>query len=308
MTIGCSNGALFPPEVMKLVVPEKAAQLTAILTDLGITFRVDEDEERILFQADSQNKVIVVGTKCLARLWVHAFASFSIFYDLVALKTRDPEATRLDLRSSDRLRKAAALLKWAVKADLQVKQSEQIGVHSELLSLPPDLAVVFSDKDLAQDKHVANDHALIALGFVLYHELAHIRLGHTAQQGVLSVEQEKEADRSAAEWLLDSPGLAPTVTLARQFGIAIALGWRASLNIYVAHSEDSTHPPAWDRLYQVFEQHIEDDHALVWLFITAILNVHLVNQRRSYIDPERVFGSFKESVNYYIDVISQIGN
>jgi hypothetical protein len=58
----------------------------------------------------------------------------------------------------------------------------------------------------------------------------------------------------------------------------------------------------------VFEQHVEDDNALVWLFIAATLGLHLTNQRRSLIDPERGFGSFKASVNYYIDVISQIRN
>ena len=79
MTIECSSGARFPAEAMKKAAPEKAAQLAAILADLGITFRVESDEERIRFQADSERSVIVVGMKCLARLWVQAFATFSIF-------------------------------------------------------------------------------------------------------------------------------------------------------------------------------------------------------------------------------------
>lgn len=209
MTVKCGDGALFPLVLIKRVAPERAAQLEANVADLGVTFRIDENEERIFFRADPQNKIIVVGSKCLARLWIHAFATFTIFYDTVALKTRDPEGTTLDLRSSDRLRKAAALLKWAVKADVQVKLSDQIGVNPELLLLPQELKDVFFGDNFARDKQVADDHAFLALGFILLHELAHVRFGHTAQEHLRKVEQEKEADQFAAQWLLDSPGLSP---------------------------------------------------------------------------------------------------
>ena len=85
---------------MKVVTPEKADHLASLLDNLGITFRINNDVDTIEFRSFSKDKVIVVGTKCLARLWVHAFTYFTIFTDLVALKVRDPEAT-LDLRSND---------------------------------------------------------------------------------------------------------------------------------------------------------------------------------------------------------------
>ena len=304
LTLECKNGVLFPPEVMKMVAPEKAAQLAAILADLGITFRIDEDEERICFQADSKNKVVLVGTKCLARLWVHAFAYFTIFTDVVALKVRDPEAT-LDLRSSDRLRAAAVLLKWAVKADVQVALTNRTGVSSAMLSFPSELEAVFSQEQFAEHKRFADNHAFAALAFILHHELAHIRLGHTAEQGLLSLEQEKAADRMAAEWLLDSPGLNPRALLERQLGITIALAWLASRTVYVGHSS-KTHPPAWDRLYQVLEQYVENG-SIPWAFAATSLDLHLLNQRRSQIDMERKFDSFKEGLSYYIDVLSRLG-
>jgi hypothetical protein len=37
-----------------------------------------------------------------------------------------------------------------------------------------------------------------------------------------------------------------------------------------------------------------------------MLGVHLENQRRSQIDLERKFDSFKAGVNYYIDIISRL--
>jgi hypothetical protein len=303
LTIKCADGVPFPPEVMKAVSPEKADQLAALLNKLGITFRIDEDAETIEFRSFSKDKVLVAGTKCLARLWVHAFAYFTIFTDAVALKQLDPEAT-LDLRSSDRLRKAAALLKWAVKADMKVNLANRKGIHSAMLSLPSELEAVFSQEDFAEDKRFADKHAFAALAFILHHELAHIRLGHTAQQGPLSIELEKAADRMAAEWLLDFPGLSPRELLQRQLGIVIALGWLASLAVYIGHSS-KTHPPAWDRLYQVLEQYVESD-GIPWAFGVTMLGVHLDNQRRSHIDFGREFGSFKDGINYYIDVLSRL--
>jgi len=230
---------------MKMVAPEKAAQLAALFADLGVTFQINRDAETIEFRSFSEKQMIVVGTKCLARLWVHAFAYFTIFTDVVALKVRDPQAT-LDLRSSDRLRAAAVLLKWAVKADVQVALTNRNGASSAMVSFPSELEAVFSQEQFAEHKGFADKHAFAALAFILHHELAHIRLGHTAEQGLPSLEHEKAADRMAAEWLLDSPGLSPRALLQRQLGITIALGWFTSLTVYIGHSS-ATHPPALRR-------------------------------------------------------------
>lgn len=215
----------------------------------------------------------------------------------------DPSAP-LKLQSSERLRKAAALLKWAVKADLHF----QLGGGNEdssMASLPPEIESIFSDETFAVDKQFADRHATVALGFILLHELAHIRLGHTAAKGLLSIEQEKEADRAAADWLLGSPDLDSKELLKRQLGVTIALGWLASRNVYVGHSS-KTHPPAWDRLYQVLDQYVENGHAFAWAFAASMLGVHIENQRRSEIDLGKEFDSFKEGVNDYIDVLSRL--
>lgn len=286
------------------MVPEKADQVQAILTDLGVTFHVREDEERIFFRADSQGKQILVGLKCLARLWIHAFSHFTIFSDLVALKERAPDAT-LDLRSTDRLRKAAHLLKWAVKADMQVRMTTYRGMTAAL-SLPPEVESVFSEKAFVLHKKHADNHAFAALAFILYHELSHIRLNHVSEKGLASPEQEKIADREAAEWMLDSDQLSDNDRLKRRLGIAIGLGWLISLNVYIGRPENSTHPPAWDRLYQVLDQYIENDNDMAWVFTAAMLNTHLVNQRKSEVDCSLEFESAKDMVNYYLDVISRI--
>ena len=293
----------FPPEVMKMVAPEKATQLAALLADLD-DVQIDKDADTIEFRSFSKEKVIVAGIKCLAQLWVHAFAYFTIFTDAVALKVRDPEAN-LDLRSSDRLRAAAVLLKWAVKADVQVALTDRNGANSAMLSFPSELEAVFSQEQFAEHKRFADNHAFAALAFILHHELAHIRLGHP-RSGAAFTRTGKSCGSYGSRMAFDSPGLSTTGIIGvKQLGITIALGWLASLTMYVGHSS-ITHPPAWDRLYQFLEQYIEDNHNIVWAFAAEMVGVHLWNQRRSDIDLEREFESFKDETNYYIDVLSRL--
>lgn len=188
---------------------------------------------------------------------------------------------------------------------MQATLSKCKGFQSTKLSFPSEFEAVFSQECFAECKQFADNHAFAALAFILHHELAHICLNHVEQQGMLSLEQEKAADCMAAEWLLDSPGLSPRALLQRQLGITIALGWLTTLTMYMGHSS-TKHPPAWDRLYQVLEQYIENNHNIVWAFAAEMIGIHLWNQRRSEIDPKRESSSFKEGFNYYIDVLSRL--
>jgi hypothetical protein len=298
----------FLVRLMKAVAPEKGAALERQISDLGITFEIDENEDRIHFSADGDHRKIIVGLRCLGRLWANAFAYFCIYTDVADMKVRDLTAKELNLRSSERLRKAGDLLKWATNADVKIKLSQRHGIDAGDLSLPPGLPVPFSEAAFASDKHVADELSLMALGFILHHERVHIELGHTSREGFASIEQEKAADMRAAAWLLDSPGIEDDARLKRELGVAVGLGWLASLNVYVVQSGNETHPPGYDRVFQVLEQYVEDDNSPVWAFTMTLLSLHLENQQEPIpLDYDREFTSFKDAANYYIDVISRLG-
>ena len=298
----------FLVRLMKAVAPEKGAELERQVSELRITFEIDENQDRIHFSADNIHRKIIVGMRCLGRLWANAFAYFCIYTDVADMKVRAITARELDLRSSERLRKAGDLLNWATNADVKIKLSQRLGIDTGDLGLPPDLPVPFSEAEFASDKHVADELSLMALGFILHHEREHIELGHTSSEGFVSIEQEKAADMRAAAWLLDSPGIGDDALLKRQLGIAVGLGWLASLNVYIVQPGNATHPPGYDRVFQVLEQYVEDDNSPAWAFTMTLLSLHLQNQQEPIpLEYDREFTSFRDAANYYIDVISWLG-
>ena len=307
-----STTAIDPsPFFIKLLVavaPEKGPQVLKYIQEKDVKFIVDEKADRILFQANSGQQRIVVGLKCLARLWASAFAYFRIYDDVAKAKLADPKTRERDLRSTERMRQAGDMLKWAIETDISIKWEALTGLSrgSPREALPFGLPQPFAESKHASDQHVADELFLMALGYILHHELAHLKLGHVGEKGVVSILQEKDADREAANWLLD--GLDDEWTpmfVKRALGIAVGLSWLASLNVYVGPAASKTHPPAYDRLYQVLAQHIEDGAHPVWAMVSLILSLHLQNQGIPF--GENVeFGSFQEAANYYVDQIAKL--
>ena len=294
--------------LLAAVAPERRSEVLKYINKNDVRVIVDENTDRILFQADGKDQRIMVGLKCLARLWATAFAYFRIYTDVAAAKLANPKIRERDLRSSERMRQASEVLKWAIETDVALKWKAVTGLSfgSPRDSFPIGLPQPFAEAEYASDQHVADELSLMALGYILHHELAHLRLGHVPKEGVDSIVQEKDADREAANWLLD--GLDDEWTpmfVKRALGVAIGLSWLASLNVYVGSAASETHPPAYDRLYQVLEQHVEDGGHPVWAMVSLILSLHLQNQQLSFGESVE-FGSFKEATNYYVDQIAKL--
>ena len=291
------------------VAPEKGTQLTTYVQQNNVTFLVNENADRILFQAHPGQKRIDVGLKCLARLWASAYAYFCIYTDVADAKLANPSTGELDLRASERRRQAGDLLKWSIETDIAIQLESLTGFKTgeSRKSFPFGLPRPFAASEYASDQHVADELFLVALSYILHHEMAHLRLGHIHQTGIASILQEKEADLEAANWLLD--GLSDESDpkfVKRALGIAIGLAWLASLNVYVGSASTKTHPPAYDRLYQVLGQYIHDENHQVWAMVSLILSLHLQNQGLPF--GENVeFQSFRHAANYYVDQVSKLG-
>lgn len=295
----------FMTRLMQAVAPEKSDVLQDRLVRFGIAFAVDQSEDRIFFTADSGERVITVGLKCLGRLWANSFAYFCIYTSVAEAKTNDPSIREMSLNENERLRQATELLRWATTADIGIKLHQRYGIEFAASETPTGLPIPFSGNEFASDEHVADELTLVAIGYTLHHERVHIELGHVRCEGADSFEQEKVADMRAAEWLLDSPDIQPNAMLKRQLGIAVALGWLASREVYVGKSGGNSHPPGYDRLFQVLDQYVEDDNDLIWAFVSVLLGVHLHNGQIE-LEMDQEFSSFKDCVNYYINEISKI--
>ncbi len=62
-------------KLLRMAAPKKAADLDELLRRLSPTLEIDRAEGRILFQADSVNKIIRIGMKCTCRLQAHGLAA-----------------------------------------------------------------------------------------------------------------------------------------------------------------------------------------------------------------------------------------
>jgi hypothetical protein len=291
------------------VAPEKARRLTDELLRLGVDFVFDESVNRIYFGADVRNKKIVLGLPCLERLWAVCYAYYCFYTAVVEQRLQNPRIREVDLQGTERLKKASALLHWATRVDVEIKTALREGREPKIEQWPAALPKPARNSPLGSDQNCADELFLCAVGYCLHHEYAHLYLGHPPADKVSddeSIREEKEADGAAARWLLEEiENESDSRFEKRALGIGLALVWLTALYIYVGPAKKPTHPPPYDRLYQVFVQWIDDPNNLAWAFVMTVLVTHIQNQKIEH-DANREFESFREAVDYYIDVISRL--
>ncbi len=165
-----------------------------------------------------------------------------------------------------------------------------------------------------------------AVAYVLLHEFAHRYLGHLPQAGVPSMEQENDADRQAASWVLGGfgrDGFPVQDEDARQLPWSVS--WLLRRELFCPESfkprlEQRRHPRSYDRLYHLVDHYIENDRHFVWLFVSFGLTalVHASVSRFNYttgefdllerppLDKEPPCETPKEHADFIIDAISRM--
>jgi hypothetical protein len=299
-------------DVRKLLIsvsPNRAPELTALLDELRPLWLLNRDADRILFQAKlGQPNEIRMGLKCSKRLQVHSYAIAVILTSIERPKQeRDPIFTLVD-----------EMLNWAVGVDLG-PWLERAGVE-----LPANHILRQTDNDIPDHllSKLSKMNRVVGMGifrsataWILFHELGHLKLGHTYLEGVPSLEQEKEADRFAAEWMTEaasesSADQRPFDRLCALFGATSALLWLTVFNVFFGPMESDTHPEGYDRLFQVLDQVIdrsdELEYGAVWESIALMLFVHMTSAGYEFDerDATHMQGDPRDEVNYLIDRIS----
>jgi hypothetical protein len=275
---------------------------------------LDEEEDRILFQASSGNpNLIRIGVKCSVRLHAHSYAAGVI---IAALGT--PGYTGLSYDDHRELVSLAdRLLTWAVSRDLQHWLRPREGFDRELHEI-----LAGAGEDLPEDllssmsrtqRTLGEGMFRIACTWIILHEIGHLHLGHVSCRGYESISQEKEADRFATDWLLDGASSSRNAEASRTnalFGVAIALIWVTVFNVFLGQMETATHPQGYDRLFQILDQTIDrqnkDEHVMVWYFVVEMLRIHMWSAgydfdreaKHAYQDP-------RDYANHLIDRISK---
>jgi hypothetical protein len=297
-------------ELLRVVSPNRTAELSALLDELNPTWLLDRDSDDDVFEARlGQPNTIRMGLKCSKRLEAHAYAAALI---LSSIGKPKPERDRI-------LAPVNEMLNWAVGTDVTrwlngdgrtLRQGHALRATDS--DIPEHLLLSLS----TQDKVLGKGLHAYSTAWILLHELGHLKLGHTFTQGLVSLQQEKDADRFAAEWMAaaaleSAEELREGDRLCALFGTSVALLWLTVVNVYRGQRDSNTHPQGYDRLFQVSEYIIdkedEQEYFAVWQFIATMLFVHMDSAGYDFdeSDAARMQGDPKDEVSYLIDRISR---
>jgi Peptidase U49 len=291
-------------EFLGCSIPEKKSAFDSLISGLGITFLLDETTNAKVFKANSEKKVILVGQKGVERLWAHAYGYGSAF-SATAWKHNNG-GIPFDADGKAILEEASQLLTWSFRADIALKEDKTVSVADQPSGLPSP----FDPSDDGTVLSLAQSLWCQALCFILFHELAHVQLGHRRQEGVANVEQEKDADREAARWLLEDTQGTKRRQLERRLGVATALIYLALTDVYLpgAHGED--YPPGYDRLFQTLSQyffeHDAEESEQVWAYVSICLMLHIHNKDIP-LDPTCLKGAWRQISDTLVNLLANRG-
>jgi hypothetical protein len=284
------------------IAPERATELMEIVTKKGIKFEVKDTEEPFFFFANPNKKTITAGVGALGRLWATAYGYYCLYTTVAEAKREDLAIRELSLKSDERMAKASTLLEWAIDAEYKIAKARKAKEQLPSIPWPDDLPKPVKNPVPESDEHVADELFLAAGAYVLHHELAHLRLDQEPSDDPAEMRRlEMEADEAAAAWLLRDLDENDPRFLKRMMGIALALCWLTSVAVFVPE-DTRCHPPSCVRLHSTVDSFVSDDNHLIWAFVDTILRANLESRRMQY-DQDREAASFKDDVEYCINVI-----
>jgi len=289
-----------------LVAPEQRERIEEWLPQIKFEFDFDHDGGSPMSAITSAStRCIRIRVKSLERIWAHCY-SHLVFWEVVRRVWRN---RIIDLAGEPDAQEARALLKWATEGDLNVRARTSQPEWPAGVPRPLDAA------EKNSREYAADELFLMTIGFILWHEMSHLTLGHIDQSpgsGTrvppdIAKQLECEADVAAATWLLELVQPNNPKYTKRLLGIAMGLSWIATHEVYEQRPSDS-HPWPHDRLYNIMARFVPDRNHGVWAFVLNILKIHIDNlpdsQRIDY-DPDKELDSFRSAVDYFVDILSR---
>jgi hypothetical protein len=232
-----------------LAVMSRAMREKLIGTGLKLTLRYEESTK---FKCGYDHKTgeIVFSTRFVEVVWVTSYLN-AIYFHLVRERGGLLRAVAIDPLQEPVLCAAMKLFGWMLNAWQDTEACQNL---PEELPRP--------DEHAAKDswENLADELTLVAIGYILLHEVAHVYLLHVpSKEGWWSIEQEKDADRQAVEWYFaDYPDSHSNDRIKRDLGVASALIAQVATGMFLKDFGGKSHPPSWQRLDQVLRL-IESD-------------------------------------------------
>ena len=263
------TGGIWPvlrwaPATLETIAPER---LDELLTSIkGMTIHLEDDTRCCVF-ASSDNRTITLSRGLAECLWCASYAYFAFRVEIESqILSHDATPQRLEITSNDNPEIALAMRALRAAMDAACKGQP---LSWDGLPQPVEPKPVAKDGSLNAK---AGEMTLGALGFVLHHELAHIRLRHRGGADTRwTLEQEKDADGEAIRWILDQAPVDQVLAIGkRTWGIGIATAFMTAVRLERIKAgsaptpvENQTHPQPYERLDKAIQHEtIQGDDTL----------------------------------------------
>lgn len=125
------------------------------------------------------------------------------------------------------------------------------------------------------DSYIANELFLVAVAWIIHHEIAHVRLKHQPLTiNSMSMQEERQADLVATRWLCEqSPDLQPLRKCA--MGIVAAVLFLLAHELESGRSS-SSHPQPFERLIWNLDTTGLEENDMVYSFAFKLVEIHLL--------------------------------
>lgn len=257
------------------VAPEAATKLNNIVLERSLSLEL-HDDSNIFAELIPSKALIRLGVPFLEVLWSAAHAYIVIFHEYQQASARNQKM--FDVGGTSRTEAAYRLYRELLQA------------HATCKSIPwPTLEIVpIQFPREGTDAYVANEIFLVAISWIIHHEIAHARLEHQ-DVTVASIQQESEADQAATRWVCE--GTQETRHLhKRSMGIVTAILVLLAYDIEAGRSHSKTHPPSFERLILNLDATGIGEDEMIYAFTFVLLEIHLAQSEISYeVDKEGTF-------------------
>ena len=168
----------------------------------------------------------------------------------------------------------------------------------QISELPEDCPKISDSFLNNSDMHMIYNLTQIAVGFLLHHELVHIKVINQHLEFSI-LDEESYCDKEAARIILD---ISDNVLLKyRGLGVAIGLLLILSHGMPTRNFDGNSHPFSYDRLIYTLSPYADPDNDVIWGFTVAILALQMTNFGIQ--QPIKEFDNFYECVQEYRNLL-----
>jgi hypothetical protein len=250
------------------------------------------DDDKWILVAYPKYEHIRISRGVAELVWCVAYSYVNLYTEFAEGKRFFAGKNKFSLHQSKNSSNSSKLLQWAYERWFNNNQS----------AWPSDLPRPIFNPAKGSKENVAKELTFVILSFFIHHELAHIKLHKDPKD---NIQEEKEADAFATDWILDS-GLDEHNALFEKQAIGIALGFDILIArcIHTGDCGGFSHPHSFDRLISNLSRYINDDNHRVWSLLCFTLKLHL--DTGGYKTPEIEYESFRECIDSYHRVVKGV--